>query len=296
MSFYLRKGLSFLGVEDKSAYPPAELLADDDCLSCQDPCAEHKPYPSSLKIDQNLPLVGSVKPYGRHIIISTGKSDWPSKIEKDTGSLAHALRIAEDKQPTQLRNFVTNASLVATESSVPNGHDVVVLPDNIYLSNVTPENALDFWEIFINTPLPLGENPEKPNYEQAASKGITVKQNPYESMIMICSHRKRDKACGITAPILADEFEHILRDKDISETGPGSIVVWMVSHVGGHKYAGNVICYTQQGTCGVWYGRVATCDCNPIIEETILKGKIIKELYRGSMDHSFDKKLHPLKW
>jgi (2Fe-2S) ferredoxin len=66
----------------------------------------------------------------------------------------------------------------------------------------------------------------------------------------------------------------------------------------GHKLAGNVICYTNEGTRGVWYGRVKTCHCRPIVEETIINGKIIKGIYRGAMDNSFEKqaKRSFLRW
>jgi (2Fe-2S) ferredoxin len=67
----------------------------------------------------------------------------------------------------------------------------------------------------------------------------------------------------------------------------------------GHKIAGNVICYTHEGTRGVWYGRVKTCHCRPIVEETIINGKVIKDIYRGSMENSFEKKSNQrsfLKW
>lgn len=67
----------------------------------------------------------------------------------------------------------------------------------------------------------------------------------------------------------------------------------------GHQIAGNVICYTNEGTRGIWYGRVKTCHCRAIVEETIINGKVIKDLYRGSMDNSFEnqpKKSSLLKW
>lgn len=68
----------------------------------------------------------------------------------------------------------------------------------------------------------------------------------------------------------------------------------------GHKFAGNVICYINKGKTGIWYGRVKSCHCREIIEETILKGKVIKELYRGSMNHSFgnvdQNKCNRIKW
>lgn len=56
----------------------------------------------------------------------------------------------------------------------------------------------------------------------------------------------------------------------------------------GHKFAGNVILYTHEGRRGIWYGRVNPCHCEAIVEQTLIEGKVIKDLYRGSMTHSFD--------
>ena len=65
----------------------------------------------------------------------------------------------------------------------------------------------------------------------------------------------------------------------------------------GHKFAGNVICYIHEGQTGIWYGRVNTCHCRAIIEDTICAGKVIKELYRGAMSHSFGEiKSDRLRW
>lgn len=54
------------------------------------------------------------------------------------------------------------------------------------------------------------------------------------------------------------------------------------SHVGGHKFAGNVIVYGPQG--GHWYGRVKPCHAEQIVETHILGGKVLKELWRGRME------------
>lgn len=67
--------------------------------------------------------------------------------------------------------------------------------------------------------------------------------------------------------------------------------IFYTSHIGKHKYSGNVIVYLPNGA-GVWYGRVDPLDgAGRVFEQTILKGKIIPEylraginLYRGSGD------------
>ena len=66
----------------------------------------------------------------------------------------------------------------------------------------------------------------------------------------------------------------------------------MISHVGGHAFAGNVIIYTPPNwgsesnalrRTGIWYGRVEPRHVEGIVTETLLGGKIIKELFRGGI-------------
>jgi (2Fe-2S) ferredoxin len=47
----------------------------------------------------------------------------------------------------------------------------------------------------------------------------------------------------------------------------------------GQKYAGNVIIYPQ----GHWYGRVRTCHVPILVEQHLLGGKIVRDLWRGCM-------------
>jgi (2Fe-2S) ferredoxin len=229
-------------------------------------------------------------------MISTGLTDWPERIEDDITTLAGQLHkvINQDTNYTTHkpngRIFITNTSMHTLYSTVDNGVDVLVLPENILISNVKPEDAGLFYTTFLAQPLP--RQPTQlaiisHTIQKLAPSSWQVHANPSASMILICSHRRRDKRCGVTAPILAREFDHVLRENDIDEQGDRGTAVMMVSHVGGHKFAGNLICYTHQGTRGTWYGRVKPCHCKQIVEETILQGKIVKELYRGAMMHSY---------
>ena len=71
--------------------------------------------------------------------------------------------------------------------------------------------------------------------------------------------------------------------------------VGLISHIGGHKFAGNLILYVPPRTktvngqphalagCGIWYGRVEPKHVEGIIQETILGGKIIEDLFRGGI-------------
>jgi hypothetical protein len=136
-------------------------------------------------------------------------------------------------------------------------------------------------------------------------------QLPYPT-ILICSHGGRDQRCGVLGPILHQEFitqlsehESLRAPTTPSTLSPQHVNVGTISHVGGHKWAGNVIIYfpstwkaVQENKdkstksvarlnplagMGIWYGRVEPKHVEGIIEETVLKGNIIRELFRGGI-------------
>lgn len=116
--------------------------------------------------------------------------------------------------------------------------------------------------------------------------------------------------CGIMQPILQAEFERVLRRKGFTTTGdennnnstvdgPSHANIAAISHIGGHKYAGNVIIYIPPGLRasssgeetpasplagkGIWYGRVEPKHVEGIVEETIFKGNVVEEHFRGGI-------------
>ena len=96
-----------------------------------------------------------------------------------------------------------------------------------------------------------------------------------KSIILICSHMKRDKRCGVIGPILYQEVLESLKTLGLDN----EVEVHQTSHFGGHKFAGNMIIYPY----GIWYGRVTPCDVKPILEELFTKNRAIQELFRGSL-------------
>ncbi|KAG0197525.1 hypothetical protein BGX33_000530 [Mortierella sp. NVP41] len=317
-----------------------------DCNACPNPCDDdnHPRYPSYLKINQTMPLLHSVRPYERHILISTGKEDWEGHIDSDKSSLAFYLQNAIDKGQQRLRDsdngqtvyriVLTNSSRMADTWDGP-GWQVVVLPDQIVVNNVTPEQCDDFFEAFLEPPIgtwdqnatgpkPKGTEMLQGQQESTLSHGdirgdartdpsasicvgslaqsrvINAGQSTFtahrwqaKAAIMICSHRKRDKRCGMTAAILKKEFTRILRSKDLLGDAEGDVEIWLVSHIGGHKFAGNVI--VHRGGTSVWYGRVEPCHSQVIIDATVERGEIIRELYRGGINGHLDS-LKQISW
>ena len=91
----------------------------------------------------------------------------------------------------------------------------------------------------------------------------------------------------------------------MKDAAPDTIDIGMISHVGGHAFAGNVIVYlppnhtipdSKKGERlgetamksplagrGTWYGRVEPKHVRGILQETVEQGSIISELWRGGM-------------
>lgn len=79
---------------------------------------------------------------------------------------------------------------------------------------------------------------------------------PHSAVILLCSQRTRDVRCGQSAPLLRREFERHLRPlglyRELDDERPGGVGIYFVSHVGGHKYAANVIVYRRRDFSN-WY-------------------------------------------
>lgn len=142
-------------------------------------------------------------------------------------------------------------------------------------------------------------------------------------LVLICGHGQRDKRCGIYGPILQEEFERQLPQAGIdvlkgpaldesisapqlSGTTSGATEaevrrtarIGQISHIGGHKYAGNVIIYLPPGLKnnagnphplaghGIWYGRIDPKHVEGVIKETIVNGNIIADHFRGGINQN----------
>lgn len=103
---------------------------------------------------------------------------------------------------------------------------------------------------------------------------------------------------------------------------PKRALIVKVSHIGGHKYAGNVIVYSPTGTA-VWYGRVSPkevriflllnellrvdhrvisahhalrCQVTAVVDETIVAGRVIPELLRAGVNISNSRRRSLYDW
>ncbi|KKK17923.1 leucyl-tRNA synthetase [Aspergillus ochraceoroseus] len=132
---------------------------------------------------------------------------------------------------------------------------------------------------------------------ELASKFPDAVELHHSPVILICGHGGRDMRCGVMAPVLEKQFQEVLEARGIF-TSPGTdegvvdspdrAYIGLISHIGGHKYAGNVIVYIPNGMKygdstvphplagkGIWYGRIEPRHVEGIVEETILNGRVM---------------------
>lgn len=99
--------------------------------------------------------------------------------------------------------------------------------------------------------------------------------------ILVCGHNQRDRRCGILGKELINEISSkgLHRGKNVA----------LISHVGGHKFAGNLILYNYMGTNhrtgdnkldSLWFSRVLPPNLGTLLEH-VNSQKIPVEYYRG---------------
>ncbi|KAI0053025.1 hypothetical protein FA95DRAFT_1482489 [Auriscalpium vulgare] len=320
-----------------------------DCRNCPNPCdqASHEDYPNKIvsMIDTKSDMLGSVKPYRRQVVISTGKSDWERSVTSVKDTLAAFITTVEGSAPTPGTSLpgtpqsgfkddfeaprpgvvgIFRDSETSKLSILNGSHDtlctdhacetVLVFPDYKIVTEVPRSvgGAQALWDNSVNPTVPrMG----------SLSEGTSVKSwiIPYSCVILICSHRRRDVRCAVVAPKLEHAFSDCLcregwdvhtqldaptgppleefndseesksaeMDRRLQELDSEDLskraLILKTSHIGGHRYAGNVIIYMPQGA-GVWYGRVSTHEVEPIVKTTILGGMILPPLLRGGVN------------
>ncbi|EUC67412.1 sucrase/ferredoxin domain protein [Rhizoctonia solani AG-3 Rhs1AP] len=204
-----------LGSKLDSAGVPFTL---DACRACADPCdLGHEEWPNRFDVDLSSDMLGSVKPYARQVVISTGKSDWAREVTEESNSLAehlshvHGKLVASSTARTSKSGDAPAGVFTASNStrlSVLNGshrevgcapktHTVLVFPDYKLVKDVpaTNEGASELWKAALDPAVGV---------EGKVNSGMKSWTLPYSAVILLCSHKRRDNRCHIAAPVLED--------------------------------------------------------------------------------------------
>ncbi|KAJ3186621.1 hypothetical protein HDU85_007441 [Gaertneriomyces sp. JEL0708] len=203
--------------------------------------------------NSNIPdHVGSVGFYRKHILLASGQSSWPSHPEKADPFMK---ALADAAAPKDIKLSVCDI-VPASDSST--SRTLVVLPENVRLPSVDQQMISRIVEDIAHAQ-PLG----------APIEPLTSKMQ-----ILVCTHGSRDCRCGDIGTPVYQEFKKQIARKGLEH----EIKVNAVSHIGGHKYAGNAIVYPS----GDWYGMLQPEDVSDLVE-TLSKDKIMWPKWRGRM-------------
>ncbi|KAI1135112.1 Sucrase/ferredoxin-like-domain-containing protein [Hypoxylon sp. FL0543] len=303
-------------------------------------CADPPSLPWGQSIDKNANLNGLIPAYAQQVLICTGKNDWASRIEEDNSgdNLAADLKELVGRGGVYSDPFhnisILNASFPSAISRRPEVQttSVYLLPSFKYIPFL-PRVSFDSVQALVKGyllpeklhPMNDGLSPihkDRLQRKEAYQQLLYGVRDVEDVLVLICGHGQRDKRCGIYGPILQEEFERQLPrsgfdvlhgpavDESVTapqlsgttsgEESPRTARVGQISHIGGHKYAGNVIVYLPPSLKnsagnphplaghGVWYGRIDPKHVEGVIKETIINGNIIADHFRGAINQKGD--------
>ncbi|KAJ4310805.1 hypothetical protein N0V94_008273, partial [Neodidymelliopsis sp. IMI 364377] len=190
-------------------------------------------------------------PYTEQVLLCTGKEDWTSNLEDDEGATADfvkGLKGVIGKGGEAFDPFtnvlITASSLPATET--PNATTALLFPSFTRIDAIphSPAAFSAFASAYLKAPTlhRMHDNlsPEQKTALTRDPSAASLLPPPVpvtKPVILICGHGGRDQRCGILGPLLQSAFGTELARKGIDAD------VAQISHIGGHKYAGNVIVY-----------------------------------------------------
>lgn len=162
---------------------------------------------------------------------------------------------------------------------------VLLLPSFTFVDGVSQADIRELIDSFIDIP-------QSPSGTTTSPKNTNLpsRPSPHDYIVLLCSHKRRDARCGITAPLIKKELERHLRPRalyrDVDDERSGGVGIYFVSHVGGHKFAANVLVYRRSEQQMIWLARVRPEHCEGIVKYTILQGKVVhpESQLRGGFD------------
>ncbi|CAF1048113.1 unnamed protein product [Adineta steineri] len=269
----------------------------DPCTGCEIPCTTHVTYPPEIvkEIDQSN-MDNSVEKHRRHLCIGQtfSHTQWPKHIKNlHDGYIKELERILTEKQSDIGYSVKLTSAVVESKNDLKQTADWYLFPDQIKINNVTMkqiEPIID--KLFVKDQSVIEIKHKTKTIEQQLEENnnlpVFSEQITCERLqglwVLVCCHNQRDQRCGVIGPILVDEIEKYIQKTDRVD----NIHSLKISHIGGHRFAGNVIVYPS----GTWYGRVLPCHIPLLIDAHVsssspndLKEKL-KPLLRGYLDTS----------
>uniref|UniRef100_A0ACD5YKN1 Uncharacterized protein n=1 Tax=Avena sativa TaxID=4498 RepID=A0ACD5YKN1_AVESA len=214
-------------------------------------------------------LAGTVGFHERHVFLCyKGPEEWPSHVEAtESDRLPRLLAAAIKARKSNLKKSTKLTICEGEDGTESSLGDVLIFPDMIRYRGLTHFDVDNFVEEV------LVKDVEWLPGSAEAIRG---------SYVFVCAHGSRDKRCGVCGPALITRFKEEIEGQGLD----GQVAVSACSHVGGHKYAGNVIIFSSDAkgeVTGHWYGYVAPDDVPVLLQKHIAQGEIVDHLWRGQL-------------
>ncbi|CAJ1342592.1 unnamed protein product [Effrenium voratum] len=186
------------------------------------------------------PLAGTMKPLEKHLFLTWGLATaWPEDPFDKThaGTLPVDLDQALGKAKKEIKSKL-RLTLVEREAGMEDGH-VMLYPDGVQF-DLGADGA---------------KTQELVKYLKGeVSKGLRARDIE-DATVFVCAHLQRDARCGHCGPELSKAAQSLVATGQVPKLN-----IRRCSHVGGHKYAGNVIVYG--GDYGGHWHRSAESACS----------------------------------
>lgn len=212
--------------------------------------------------------LGTAPAYSRHLLLRTPhpSSSWPARFES-VSPLYKALGERWGKHPELKKlgfSFADGGLGEGTEKWDPYGGESELVSDSeeVYAGYLYPDwipipklslSALDAFEAFY---LSLEPPPSSSVSPHTSTSAVKPKVHIY-----VCTHGTRDCRCGE----LGEPLYQALVDEVKWRKEEHNIEVRQVGHIGGHKYAGNVLLYKDFHVSD-WYGLLREGDAAQLVD------------------------------
>ncbi|KAM1111945.1 hypothetical protein ACFX2I_044880 [Malus domestica] len=172
-------------------------------------------------------LAGTVNAYDRHVFLCYKTPEaWASRVEgseSDPLPKFFASALKARKNDIAVKTLLT--VIEGREGTEFSDSDVLIFPQMIKYRGLKESDVDSFVDdVLVN---------DKP-WASRVQEALTG------SHVFVCAHGSRDKRCGVCGPVLIDKFKEEAELRGLTN----QVLVTACSHIGGHKYAGNLIIYS----------------------------------------------------
>ncbi|CAF2273966.1 BnaA04g10370D [Brassica napus] len=207
-------------------------------------------------------IANSITSYGRHVFVLYKTPEaWISHVEEEGLPQRFATLLKDRKS-----DLLVQTKLNVCEGGGSDG-DVLIFPDMVRYKGIKDTEVESFFEDVL-----VNGKPWRSGREEKISG----------TFVFVCTHASRDKRCGVCGPVILERFVQEIGSRGLSD----QISLKRCSHVGQHKYAGNIIIFSPDSAgkiSGNWYGYVTPDDVPELLDQHIAKGEIIQRIWRGQM-------------